>query len=127
MTTSFDPTQGPIIIQVQIWGPTGNAVVNLALDTGATSTIIRTSVLQFVGYDPALATEHRRMTSVTGIEIMPRLAIDKIEALGQERLSFPVIAHTLPPTAPVDGLLGLDFLRSQRLVVDFRAGQIELA
>jgi hypothetical protein len=37
------------------------------------------------------------------------------------------IAHTLPPTAPVDGLLGLDFVRSQQLTIDFRAGQIELA
>ena len=29
--------------------------------------------------------------------------------------SFSLICHTLPPSVSVDGLLGLDFLRGQRL------------
>ena len=37
--------------------------------------------------------------------------------------------YTLPRSngAAAHGLLGLDFLRGQRLIVDFRAGQISLA
>lgn len=37
-----------------------------------------------------------------------------------------VVAHTLPPSATVDGLLGLDFLRERLLTVDFRVGSISL-
>ena len=50
----------------------------------------------------------------------------KISALGQDRIDFPVLAHTLPPGAGVDGLLGLDFFRGQFLTLDFRTGQITL-
>jgi hypothetical protein len=53
--------------------------------------------------------------------------VDRIKALDQERVRFPLICHTLPPSAGVDGVLGLDFLRVQCLTVDFRAGQITLA
>jgi hypothetical protein len=49
-----------------------------------------------------------------------------MEALGQTRTHFPVIAHTLPPSAPVDGVLGLDFFRNQELTIDFRKGMITL-
>ena len=51
---------------------------------------------------------------------------DRIAALGVERMNFPLIAHTLPPSASIDGLLGLDFLRGCRLTVDFRTGRITL-
>jgi hypothetical protein len=47
--------------------------------------------------------------------------------MGQERNHFPVLAHTLPPSASVDGLLGLDFLREQVIQIDFRQGIISLA
>ena len=41
-------------------------------------------------------------------------------------MSFFLICHTLPASVSVDGLLGLDFLRGQRLTIDFRAGRIAL-
>jgi hypothetical protein len=37
-----------------------------------------------------------------------------------------MVCHTLPPSASIDGLLGLDFLRDRRLTIDFRTGQITL-
>src|SRR5438270_11873390 len=35
--------------------------------------------------------------------------------------------HTLPPSASVDVLIGLDFFRNHRLTLDFRSGQMDLA
>ena len=54
----------------------------------------------------------------------PMVVLEKITAIGKERMTFPVLAHTLPPSAGVDGLLGLDFLRGEVLTVDFRLGEI---
>ena len=54
-------------------------------------------------------------------------SISKIEALGRELTQLPVLAHTLPPSAGVDGVLGLDFLRGQLLSIDFRNGRLTLA
>ncbi|HZO90080.1 MAG TPA: retropepsin-like aspartic protease [Chthonomonadaceae bacterium] len=127
MRFPFNPHRGPIVIQAELWGPGGNGVLQLAVDTGATSTIINTARLMQLGYDPALAPQRVQVTTVSGVVYVPRLALDKIAALGQERISFPVLCHTLPPSAAIDGLLGLDFFRGQTLTIDFRSGQITLA
>ncbi len=71
---------------------------------------------------------HRvQVTTGSGVEFVPRIDIAKIKVLGQERTQFSVLSHTLPPSASIDGLLGLDFLRGQTLVIDFRQGTIMLS
>jgi predicted aspartyl protease len=96
----------------------------LALDTGATATLVNWDVAVLLGYDPSVTPARRQITTGSGVEFAPEIPIDRIEALGMERLRFPVLCHTLPPSAGVDGLLGLDFLRGQRMALDFRTGTI---
>ena len=62
------------------------------------------------------------MTTGSGVEFAPRIVVKKIELLGKVIENFPILCHTFPPTATVDGLLGLDFFRGVRLVVDLQAG-----
>ena len=127
MHISFDSRQGLIIVRAELWGPTGSGVMRLALDTGATSTVVNVGMLVAIGYDPALAADRVQVTTGSGIEFAPRVIVEKVIALGRARLGFPILGHTLPPSAGVDGLLGLDFLREQSLSIDFRAGQVTLA
>jgi predicted aspartyl protease len=122
----FNPRQGLIVVTAQIWGPTGDTVAQLALDTGATSTLVNAAVLLTIGYDPALAPHRVRMTTGSGVEFVPQLTVQRIEALGQPLTNFPLLCHTLPPSASIDGVLGLDYLRDRRLTIDFRTGQITL-
>ena len=68
-----------------------------------------------------------QVTTGSGVEYAPRLHLTRLRALGQERVAFPILSHTLPPSAGIDGLLGLDFLRGQRLEIDFARGVIALA
>jgi predicted aspartyl protease len=102
-------------------------VLRLALDTGATGTMVNIGPLATVGYDPSLAPDRMQVTTGSGVEFVPRITISKLKALGRVRADFPVLGHTLPPSASVDGLLGLDFLRGQELKVDFRQGRITLS
>jgi hypothetical protein len=83
-------------------------------------------ILVTLGYDPALIPDRIQITTGSGIEFVPRVVLDKIAALGQERTDFPVLGHTLPPSADIDGVLGLDFFRGQNLTLDFRTGQVTL-
>ncbi|MBM4046185.1 MAG: hypothetical protein FJ279_13825 [Planctomycetes bacterium] len=126
MSFPFDPTQGLVVVRAELTGPAGRAVLRLALDTGATSTAVNVAMLVSVGYDPALVPDRLQLTTGSGVEFAARVAVSKIAALGHERARFPVLAHTLPSSAGVDGLLGLDFLRGQKLTVDFRTGRITL-
>jgi len=126
MSLRFDPTAGLIVVPTRVWGPVGDTVVRLALDTGATRTVVSWDVLVLVGYDPAAAPQRVQLTTGSGVEFVPQVIVERVEALGQERCDFPVLCHTLPPSATVDGVLGLDFVRGQRLVIDLRAGEVTL-
>ena len=126
MSVPFDPQQRLIVVPAELWGPTGSVVLRLALDTGATSTVVNVALLVAVGYDPALIPDRIQITTGSGVEFVPRVNVNKITALGQEQIAFPVLGHTLPPSAGVDGLLGLDFIRGQSLTLDFRTGRVTL-
>ncbi len=127
MTFPFNARRGLILVQTEVFGPFGSAVVSLALDTGATGTLLNQSRLMQLGYDPASQPDRQQITTGSGVEFVARVPVSQIVALGQTRTEFPVLCHTLPPSAGVDGLLGLDFLRGQELVVNFRTGQISLS
>jgi hypothetical protein len=120
----FDPEKGLIVVPTRIWGKSGDAIVQLALDTGATGSMVNWDILVFLGYDPAIVPERIQMTTGSGIEFVPRIVVQKIQALGQEHQNFPGLCHTLPPSSTVDGVLGLDFFRGKRLLLDFSSGMV---
>ena len=99
MSVPFAPLHGLVIVQAELEGPSGSAVLRLALDTGATWTLINAAMLVALGYDPALVGERFQVTTASGLEFAPRLALDRLVALGQERTNFPVLSHTLPASA----------------------------
>lgn len=127
MRVAFNPTQGLVIFPVDIYGPQGHGIAHLALDTGATETTISRLALRAVGIDPTqINIGSVPVITGNGIISVPLVSLDRIDALGQQRSGFTVQAHTLAPSLPIDGVLGLDFIRAYRLVVDFRTGRISL-
>ena len=126
MNVPFDASGGLITTQVHLASASIETSALLALDTGAEMSLVNRDILEYLGYDPSMSTEHVQITTGSGVELVPKITLMRIDALGQECSDFPVLCHTLPPSATVDGLLGLDFLRDKRLVLDFRAGLITL-
>lgn len=126
MSVPFNAGSGLVVIRAEIWGPKRIDVVRLALDTGASGTLVSPAILVSMGYDPAASPSRIQVTTANGVAFAPRLNVEKIFAMDAERQDFPVVAHTLPVSAGVDGLLGLDFLRGLCLTIDFRNGQLTL-
>lgn len=81
--------------------------------------------LAAIGYDFARS-PHVEVAMGNGIVQVPHITLSRLNALGQERRDFPALAHALPAASTVDGVLGLDFLRDQKLTLDFRLGQLTL-
>lgn len=106
--------------------PESSGVFRLALDTGATRTLLNPSLLVALGYDLAKAPERVEMTTGSGVEFVSMLDVERITALGVVRDTFPVLAHTLPPSASIDGLLGVDFFADRTLTIRFVEGELEL-
>ncbi len=84
MNLEFKPNEGLIIVPTQLFGPNGDTIVQLALDTGATGSLINWDVVILLGYDPAITQDRIQMTTGSGVEFAPRINITKIEALGPE-------------------------------------------
>ncbi len=126
MTFEFNSEEGLIIIPTRLSGPDGDTIVHLALDTGATGSLINWDVLMLIGLDPAIVQERIQITTGSGIEFAPRIKIPLIEALGKKCVEFPILSHTLPQSANVDGLLGLDFFRGTNLNIDFISGTLSV-
>ena len=99
MSFPFDPRQGLVILWAELFGPSGRVRLRLALDTGATGTMINVGHLIAVGYDPALANDRVQVTTGSGVEYVPRVQVSRFKFLGQERALFPILGHTLPPSA----------------------------
>ncbi|MCY4436632.1 MAG: retropepsin-like aspartic protease [Chloroflexi bacterium] len=126
MSFPFDPHGHLIVVPARIHGRDSREIVDLVLDTGATRTIVSREVAQSLGYDPATLGQWARITTGSGALSVPLLRVAKIEALGKTATNLRILCHSLPSRAAIDGVLGLDFLRGERLVIDFRAGLLAL-
>lgn len=126
MGSRFDPRLGLIIVTARLAGPTRPARLRMALDTGATSTLVNIASLLSAGYDPLASTERIQITTGSGIEFAAVVRVSAIQMLGKRATDFPLLAHSLPPSAGVDGLIGLDFLQNEKLTIDFASGTIDL-
>ena len=126
MKFGFDPKSGLIIATAKITGPEKDIVIRLALDTGATSTLINKNILFACGYKANDFIAKTRVTTGSRIEHVLIYKLVRIEALGKINTGLKVLAHNLPETTTVDGLLGLDFFREHILKIDFIQGEISI-
>lgn len=122
----FTPNGGLIRVPTWLHGPAGAVIAGLALDTAATRSVVSWGLALLAGYDPSSSSQRLQLTTGSGVEFVPEVSFDRIVALGHDRLAFPLICHTLPPSSTVDGILGLDFFAGMKLVVDFRGGDVFL-
>ncbi|OHB76646.1 MAG: hypothetical protein A2Z34_08145 [Planctomycetes bacterium RBG_16_59_8] len=99
-----------LTVYASVAGPRTWRSLKLAVDTGATYTMLPPDILMDVGYYPARAATYLELSTASGIVIAPLLEIGEIKSLGLSVKNIKVVAHRLPPESPVEGLLGLDFL-----------------
>lgn len=126
MSFPFNAHQGLVIVAARLTGPLGSGALQLALDTGALTTFINPSILAAAGYHSTSAGQRTQVLTPGGIIVAPIVTIDSLTAIGKTRILVPVVSAPLDPSAGIDGLLGLDFLRGLSLTLDFVAGQITL-
>ena len=126
MTTRFNPERGYILVLVTILGPIRETTVRMALDTGASRTSLDRQIATDLGFEITQSTETVQIATGSMYETVPVIRAERIEALGNQRENLPILCKSLPPGLTIDGLLGLDFFRGQRLTIDFREGLITL-
>ena len=124
--TSFNPVGELIVLRLTVGGVDPDTFRNVfvALDTGASTTMIPTEVAVDLGYD--LSNPNEQMMTANGIVLANRIAVRKLTAIGETVENIDVVCHDLPEGSIIEGLLGLNFLRHFDVNISFSTGTIEL-
>ena len=99
-----------LAVYATVTGPRTWRSLKLAVDTGATYTMLPPNLLLDIGHDPAAATRRLELSTASGLVVAPLLRVHSLKCQGLAVKGMEVVVHPLPPENPVEGLLGLNFL-----------------
>lgn len=127
--TRFDVTGNVVLIDLELTGvlESKTLLLPVALDTGATFTIVPWDAAVDMGYDPSNSTRRQRIFTGSGVEFCPVVTVARIKALGMTIENIDVLRHDLPEGSCVYGLLGLNFLRMFDFEIKYSDGTICLS
>ncbi len=111
-----------IILEVLVSGSNGSCRVEMALDTGATFTMIPWDVAERLGYDPAGSAERVVIMTASSVEKAPLIVMERVKIFDREVENIKAVVHDLPSKSRVDGLLGLSFLKHFDIDLHFKKG-----
>ncbi|MDE0425493.1 MAG: retropepsin-like aspartic protease [Candidatus Poribacteria bacterium] len=123
---SFNPAAKSIYLRLKVGSINADTTrdILVALDTGASTTMIPTEVAMDLGYD--LSNPNEQMMTANGIVLANRITVRKLTAIGETVENIDVVCHDLPDGSIIEGLLGLNFLRHFDVNISFSTGTIEL-
>ena len=118
MSVSFKFARGRLIIApVRVRHASVREPV-MALDTGARMTVMVPRVARELGFEPDEAQPTANVISATGEAPAALLRVESISLLGLEVTNVRILCYALPPRLKLDGILGLNFLKHFKIVID---------
>ena len=126
--TFFDPSRPLITLRLTVGGINTDTFRNLivALDTGATTTVIPTEIALTLGYDLSNPKGQIGLLTASGAASAKVITVRKLTAIGETVEDIEVLCHNLPGNSAIKGLLGLNFLKHFNVNISFSTGTIEL-
>jgi clan AA aspartic protease (TIGR02281 family) len=95
-------------------------VVRMALDTGATVTILSHDVLQNIGFQPDEMQDIVEFGDASQPHTVPKVIVPSFSIGDVTVADLEILCYTLPEKYGLNGLIGLNFLRRfKRFTVDF--------
>src|SRR3989338_5009749 len=83
-------------------GPRTWRSVKVAIDTGATYTMLPPDLLLDIGYDPTKTDKHLELSTANGVVIAPLARVRQVKCLGLTLKEVDVVTHHLPAESPVE-------------------------
>ncbi len=91
---------------------------NILIDTGAGSSILSSDIAIEIGLTPGPNDVINRVRGVGGYEFVYQKSIDSIRIGDTEVCNFTIEVGDMDYGFDIDGILGTDFLRASRAVID---------
>ncbi len=122
----LDTTEGIILCKAKLANKTQSIFIKLAVDTGASLTMISIESALAIGIDPYKSMRQIEITTASGIVFVPVIKIPSFKCFGAELKNMEAVCHNLPPESCVEGLLGLNFLKRAKVIIDFSKNIIDV-
>jgi aspartyl protease family protein len=97
----------------------------LLIDTGATFTALSDRLVKAIVETPLVLRQEPIITASDRL-MVPVIAIPWMNCLGQQINNFPMISLPIPHNAFIDGLIGIDFLRQHKGIIDIEKSEISV-
>jgi len=120
ITVPIETNGSSVIVRVTF---NGSLTANLALDTGATTTVVSRRIARNLGL---AALGSRTMVGIGGNVIAPVARIESVRVGDAEVSNLTVSIHDFSPDPRIEGLLGLNFLNQFEVSLDTRKRQLFL-
>ncbi|MEA3369061.1 MAG: retropepsin-like aspartic protease [Candidatus Ratteibacteria bacterium] len=111
--------EGIISLYAKLKGSITSRTVKMALDTGATYTMIPAEIARDIGCNPEASKKQIEISTASGLILCPLVTVSAIKSCGLNLKNIEVICHSLPHESPVEGLLGLNFLLHFPAFIEF--------
>jgi predicted aspartyl protease len=114
-----------LCLKASVRGPSGDPrVVRLLVDTGSSFTVLPIQILQDIGYSTEAASRSVSIMAAGGVLRSPVIDVLEFNCLGQQATEFSVVAMNLPFNPVFNGILGMDFMKRYRSVIDVEKAEI---
>jgi hypothetical protein len=124
----FELSDEDSLIQIDFWFQKDK--LTFAVDTGASHTVIDLAPLLIAGYELKDALGMVELETGKGVIEAYIFRIPRITALGITRNNFEICSYDFFNNnvfSTFDGVLGLDFLRDNKICIDFRESLITMS
>ena len=101
-------------------------IIRLLIDTGASYTVIPIPILKRINYDVENPIKRKKIITANGAIDVPIIVVPAFNCMGIKQKEFSVVGLNLPVNSFTDGLLGMDFLREAKAVIDIAKAEIRL-
>ena len=119
MSVSFSFSRGRVIVlPVEMRHEGATQCPDMALDTGARMTVITPRLAREIGLKPDGTEPTISVTGVFGAGSAVLLRVASVSVLGAEVRNLRVLCHTLPSKLKIEGIIGLNFLKHFKIVID---------
>ena len=98
----------------------------LALDTGASTTVIRESALIDIGYSLEAITEFASFGNASKTHLVPKVTLKSLSLASARVENIEALAYSIPEEYGIHGVVGLNFLRNFNINLDFQRGMLTL-
>ena len=101
-------------------------IIRLLIDTGASYTVVPIPILKRINYDVENPIKRKKIITANGAIDVPIIIVPVFNCTGIKQTEFSVVGLNLPVNSFTDGLLGMDFLREAKAVIDIAKAEIRL-